>query len=372
MEYILNDIFNKITTIPLNEPIFIYTGVGSAAYLIKNENDELYLEPQNYQQYPPFLQNLKNTISNLHLFIILIDPCLENPPYIVNDIGLEQLNNDNENYKKHNIDYYSNQNKIYLYTYKKDVYTDPHREFNNAVNITTHLRKLNNYAVINNITTLYHNYTGIANNILAEFFDQEIIHNLDHIIYGLSARQDHGCQFDLTANSSYFPFKIYNNSINNERAIVKLFNIFSYILSVHTNYKYHLENQYNIYPVYMHNMINEQKKQVINNIKKNLRNNTFPILRIIARLITGDEKLENIKNIDFLENLPPLISPKAVELYNNKQHYILYYYLIDYFSIPLDIVVNLQNLDLTGKEMLEFIINDVDIYKWYDNINDFF
>ena len=53
---IINNIKNKINNIPINEPIYIYIGIGTYAGLINNNSG--ILEPQNYHQYPPFLQNL--------------------------------------------------------------------------------------------------------------------------------------------------------------------------------------------------------------------------------------------------------------------------------------------------------------------------
>ena len=84
LDDIINTIIEKISNIPLEDPVFIYTGVGASGSI--DHNGILQLE--NYHQYPPFLQNLKNTIPNLHIFIILIDPYQENPPYMVNDKNL--------------------------------------------------------------------------------------------------------------------------------------------------------------------------------------------------------------------------------------------------------------------------------------------
>mgnify|MGYP000925076089 CR=1 FL=1 len=43
-------------------------------------------------------------------------------------------------------------------------------------------------------------------------------------------------------------------------------------------------------------MIEKQKEQVIRSIKSELRNDIFSNLRIIVRLIKGDEKYEEITN----------------------------------------------------------------------------
>ena len=163
LDDIINNIINKIRNIPLEEPVFIYTGVGAAAGSV-DENGILQL--QNYHQYPPFLQNLKNTIPNLHIFIILIDPYQETPPYMATDKNLilgpnEMAPNEIANEMGPNemgpndilndpIEYYSNKNKnINVYVMRKCVYTDPYQPNNNYINITDQLRNLNSFAIDN-------------------------------------------------------------------------------------------------------------------------------------------------------------------------------------------------------------------------------
>ena len=106
LDVIINAIIEKISNIPLENPVFIYTGVGTSGSVDHNG----ILQLQNYHQYPPFLQNLKNTIPNLHIFIILIDPYQETPPYMVNDKNL-LLESNNENIEC----YTNNTNNLTVY-----------------------------------------------------------------------------------------------------------------------------------------------------------------------------------------------------------------------------------------------------------------
>ena len=57
---------------------------------------------------------------------------------------------------------------------RKSVYTDPYEAKENYINITDQLRHLNNFAINNNITTLYHDFSGRRNALLAEYFDKEL------------------------------------------------------------------------------------------------------------------------------------------------------------------------------------------------------
>ena len=386
LDDIINNIINKIRNIPLEEPVFIYTGVGAAAGSV-DENGILQL--QNYHQYPPFLQNLKNTIPNLHIFIILIDPYQETPPYMATDKNLilgpnEMAPNEIANEMGPNemgpndilndpIEYYSNKNKnINVYVMRKCVYTDPYQPNNNYINITDQLRNLNSFAIDNNITTLYHDFSGRQNSLLAEYFDKELNDNLDHIIYGLSAREDHGCMFDLTDISSYFPFKIdYIPFLNhNKRIIIKLFNIFRF--TTLDTIKEKLQIEMNNYPPYMHAMIEKQKEQVVNSLKKELRNDIFANLRIILRLNNGEEKYEEIKHVYFFNNLPECVKTKVLTMYHKKHFSKLLDYLINYYGKKIDIVSKIKELDLSGREILEFIINGSNPYDWYKSLDIFF
>jgi hypothetical protein len=84
LQDIYQDIQNKSAL--SREPVFIYTGVGTAAGL---RNADGTLELKNYHQYPPILQDLKNLIPALKLYIVLLDPCQECPPYMIKDKQME-------------------------------------------------------------------------------------------------------------------------------------------------------------------------------------------------------------------------------------------------------------------------------------------
>ena len=392
LDDIINTIIEKISNIPLKDPVFIYTGVGAAGYPEHNG----ILELENYHQYPPFLQNLKNTIPNLHLFIILIDPYQENPPYMVNDKNLIVEPNEiepnviepneiepneiepneiepNVIEPNSNLECYSNnRNNLTVYVMRKCVYTDPYEEKPDFINITKQLEELNSFAINNNITTLYHDFTGRKNALLAEYFDNELNDDLDHIVYGLSAREDHGCRFDLTGISSYFPFRVDFQPFinNNKRVIIRLFNIFRFMTMDTIEEK--LEIEMKNYPPYMLSMIEKQKEQVINAIKTELRNEIFANLRVILRLVKGEETYEEIKFVYFFNNLPEYEKTKALTMYHEKKFKNLLDYLMNYYGKKIDTVSKIKALDVSGREILEFIVNGSNPYDWYKSLDNFF
>jgi hypothetical protein len=388
---IITNIKERISVIPKDEPIFIYIGIGTSAGL-KNNNGVL--EPQNYHQYPPFLQDLKNKIVELNLFIVLIDPMQEQPPYSIADKGLDWVNNNDSNATAHTntIKFTSaapppTASGIAVFTLLQSVYTDPYECYGDSINITEELRELNKYVMEENITLLYHDFTGRRNNLLAEYFDPEIKTHLNHVVYGMSARQDHGCYFDLSEPSSYFPWGLcpptpvgkfcpgvcpagVRAGATDGRTCLKLFNIYYYIVNDCLNRLAQDAQYYSAVDV--NTMINTQIEQVISTIKSDLINHMLSLLRIIFRLIVGDEQRADI-NVEHCFNfISKIHREKFLNLYNDNNYIELYDKLIDYFSKDIDIVSKLKKHDLTGKEILLFIVSGDKPYEWYANIKHHF
>ena len=84
---------NEINEVPADCPVFIYIGVGAAAGVMQAQQHEEHeeqqheehqheeqaqqhqheaLAPANYHQFPPFVQDLYNSIPNIHLFIVVV------------------------------------------------------------------------------------------------------------------------------------------------------------------------------------------------------------------------------------------------------------------------------------------------------------
>jgi len=362
-------------------PALIYTGIGTVAGL-RNENGQL--DSMNYHQYPPFLQDLKNKYPFLSLFIVLIDPIQENPPYMIADKGF--LNNNVESNDDTKYKYDIKAEKITIYVLKQNVITEPYidpykgeenKNNINAINInamtdiTNDLRDLNQYTALkNNVTTVYHDFTGRRNDLLAEYFDEEIAAaDLNHIIYGLSVREDHGCYFDLNEISSYMPHRL-----NNAGSRIEFFNIFQYIKE--NRIKDIASDAKKYYPLSMHEMIHIQSEKVFAAIKTEFKNNIFSTMRVLLKLIRGEEKIEDgdVNNYLYIFRYIPKTKQRIVEeKFKQGLFREVFDYLIDFFSLKMEILVKLKQLDLTGKELIQFVINEheEDMYCWYDNLNYF-
>jgi hypothetical protein len=354
----------------------IYLGVGTYAGL-KEADGSLLLK--NYHQYPPFLQSLKNSRADVSLSVLLIDPCQENPPYMVEDMGLVPnhmglVPNHMGIVPKHmglvskpnnNLSddiYTAPDHSLTLYTLRQTVYTDPYEKRNDDdLNITAHLRDLNNYAMENNVLFIYHDFSGRNNRLLAEYFDADIKNHLDHIIYGLGLREDVGCYVDLTDLSSYHP--VYRSA----QGALKLFNVYDYIVNDKLNvmlYNSILNTDTNTDT----DMVNAHMQRLLIIVKQDLHNIVLQALRVVFRLITGEEVKE-------FETEYTYFSPEkrnlCLHFCREKNYGDLYDFLLTEFGKKLDVVAYIKKLDLTGREILEFITLGDDPFRWHDNVKHF-
>jgi hypothetical protein len=354
----LNDLKNEIAEIPPEDPVFIYVGVGTAA----NTKERLPLE--HYHQFPPFLQDLHNKIPNLHLFLILIDPLQENPPYVVSDYMLQGIQGNNTHYKSEFIQ---------TFVYRQRVYTDP--DLNEAdLNITPMLRDLNTFAKEKQISLLYHDFTGRQTALVAEYFDNENKEHLDQIIYGMSAREDHGCFFDLTQPSAYFPYKLVYPE--NSRPIVKMFNYYNYCVN-RTYHESALDLQ--AYPREMQDLAAVQKEQIIRTIHTQFKTTNLSALRQVRKLLLEDQAEQEQDQAEQVQahmanyifnDLPKFYREMFKDLFKEGEYDLLYEMVFNYTASELEKLAQLKELALTGEDLLTFITLDEDPYKWYNTMNE--
>ena len=366
----LNNLKNEILMLNNNGPVFIYVGVGTAQGII---NAEGILEPTNYHQFPPFVQDLKNRIENINLFLVLIDPRQENPLYLLRDYP---------ELEERDPDHYSG-TAMQVFVIRESVYTDIDDEPSYpAVNITETLRDLNKFALEQRASLLYHDFTGRRTATLAEYFQHELLNeHLDQIVYSLSAREDHGCYFDLAKMTSYYPIRLaqsevdavpYENNAVCNRPIIKMFNYYKFF----ANNSFHLileERQR--YSGEMQVLIDVQKEQIINDVMQTFKNSQIAVLRQLQHIQTGVAEPMKQYNSDQLAPLPTSF-PKALnhiylELMEKNEYQLAKEILEEFCAHRLDIFARLKGLDLSGEEMLMFITADEDPSRWLGNIKHF-
>jgi hypothetical protein len=365
-----NTLKNEIRTIPTDYPVFIYVCVGGASH----SDPDTELLPQDYQQFPPFLQAMHNTYPKLHLVILLIDPLQECPPRVVRDYSLQEMPDANQMY-------YKNQDgTIRTFVLKQAVYTDVEKELfyiNNAINITKELKELNEFARCNDVTLLYDTFTGRPISILAENYDMDNKKHLQQIVYGISGRDNHGCQTDLTHLLAYYPYRLEKNR-HTIRPIIHLYNHYKYIVNNdYTTMEYDLKQ----YPIEMHTWACLQKNKIIENNIDKFKNVHLSVLRDLYCAIhnnnhdddnhdddNNNNNNNNNNHIPNFKNLPLIYQGLFDDLYNQDDYSLLNELFSNYLASELEIIINLKNIELSGEQMLQMITNDDDPYKWYDNL----
>lgn len=344
------NIKNEILTLNKECPVFIYIGIGTAAGLI---NSDSVLEMQNYHQFPPFLQSLHQQVPEMHLFLGLIDPHQEDPPYLLQDIKLA-----------------SNNLHIHIHVWRQDVHTEPDEFFPVAsINISENLRDLNQFSMENNVSLLYHDFTGRRTALVAEYFDHEINGRLDQIVYGMSARENHGCYFDLAKPTSYFPFRIEKTEdLSNRRPIIKLFNYFKFIV----NDSFHLlRREISLFPEHMQPLIEEQKKQIISSYFDRFKYCEMSLLRQAHMAHNVREPIKENDTLTIHFDINRIQRHLFNELYKEKNYKLLYELVFNFCANQLNVISNVKQLDINGEEMLLIIIDDKNPYQWLKNIEMF-
>jgi hypothetical protein len=356
----------------IQAPTLIYIGVGTAA---TNHSANQGPNLANYHQYPPFLQDLKNKIPKLRLYLGLIDPHQEDPPRAVQDHFLRAEG-----------DHFTSQDRtVSLYVWRENVYTDPDENEvadaqaqapaqAQAHNITEQLRALNYFALNQGVSLLYHDFTGRKVRLLAEYFDQELGENIDQIVYGLSTRADHGCYFDLTQPNAFFPVKIDQHTQLPHTQVLKMFNFFKYINAPNRQNIYAAAAQElrTTYPPETYHFLEVQQEQISISQQAELRNNSMSMLRNIARLLKKDDEVADISNMNLFHFMGPLNRAPFIKMFETKNFSELFDSCYRYIAAQLELIAQIKNLDITGEEMLRFITADEDPYKWYNNIKYFF
>jgi hypothetical protein len=364
----LDDLKNEIVTIAADHPVFIYVGVGAAATF----GAERTLPLEQYQQFPPFLQDMRNLMPKLHMFLLLIDPQHENPPRVATDYALHDAYNSQCHYR-------NAEGTLHAFVYRYMVYTEAdihHRD--ESLDITSTLRELNNFAKEKQVSLLYHDFSGRRTGLLAEYFDQENREHLDQIVYGLSAREDHGCYFNLLEPHAYFPIRL-DKSEPNERPIVKMFNYYKYSVNDHLSLKELSVKELAMYPPEMHSFAEIQKKQIIQILYNQFKNSHLSILRQIRKkfidveqdLEPAQSEIEHEYQSKYIFNeLPYHLRKMFTELFKAKDYSLLYELLFNHSARELDTMAKLKEMDMSGTEILSFITLNEDPYQWYNTIKD--
>lgn len=225
----LDNIIVHINSVLMNDnkASIIYFAVGSAALtLVRLDDGQMIVTEDNYQQFPKFLKDMYRR-ETMNVFIILIDPCLETPLYIVNDKNLNDMLGHQAWKHDATFNVYE-KSSVYVYPIRRNIKVCIENLIHEADDITENLQNFHRLAKSENVFMFYYNFSGINISDVAEIFDHKNHDYLQQIVYGFGARQNHGCFVDLTSIDAQFAYKIVQKE---KRRCVEVFNIFKYLKS---------------------------------------------------------------------------------------------------------------------------------------------
>ena len=251
----------------------IFISIGSASNIESKLNNTI--DDKDMHQYPPYIRYVVG-VANLPIHILLIDPALEQCPYIIenNVINREQNITYYKNNTYDNIWYSGDEeNKVNIYCFNQYVYYmekgDP---INNSfgserIHINQQLKELNNICIEGGHLLFFHDFSGRDTYLLAMEFDDMLNNDRNHILYDISNRSLGSCSIDLTDKGNYYKIEKYDNS------------------------KYHIINPFinpnkEIMKAYYESSDNVYKNQLMEIMVRNINNVNVHIYYIYRRVNT--------------------------------------------------------------------------------------
>ena len=310
-----------------HEKKIVYIAIGSAHYRTEIINGIKQIDDKYNQQYPLYIRDLHLNNPDHKLYIVLIDPVLENPCYsvankIINTNQEIKSNDINENWQVTNYSniYENREDNVILMEFRNYVIYGENNYYNlesaSICDINNQLHTLNQIAMVDKWFINLMDYTGKDLYLLAEYFDKFIDNkDKDHIFYGLASRIEGGCYIDLTEKSVYFV-------TNRNHGYITAFTPYIYekdkLIDI---YKYFNKNQNNNIESYI---IIQQIKIAYNRIIHRFKSD---ILTIYRRFINYKNKYDksnkdNINNPQFYSSDCEFIKIKYdLDIKNKEEFY---------------------------------------------------
>ena len=388
MAYNLTTIIDSIELkvqheLPQNIPICIYVGTGTYAGLTKEVDGVRILEDENYHQFPPVLQKLYSDNKHMHFFCIYIDPALENPVFITQDMILRQKLFDNNQWKKDpdEFSYQNNRINIYPFRHSIKIKNTKYNIDNDYFDITNHMERLHKISIENNMLFVYHDFSGNDNiKYIEEYFMDTISNHLDHIIYGFGNGYISGCYYDFRKPETFFAYLC---DKHNMREIIKIFSIQQIInmynmLDNKTKYEIsfmqYMNNIISVFPEDMIDIILSQIKSYTDNFVYTFKNYIFTLLREIYDIqlkinksieIDLDENFYvfNVIGIEYKTKMIDMCKLRDNRIFEKTKEIISTKY-----KIELELICSQKN-HLKSNEIINIITNNNNKYTWCDTFN---
>ena len=360
MEEIL---FSVLETIHLNNEYntTIYVSIGCATLRGKRDPiTNIYkLDESLTQQYPPFLQQLKNENISVPIHIFLFDPLLEKIPYCVADITFTKLNDGWNQVNEHQ--YYNRDMNINVYVFRKTVFYEPFCNTNTQgystdkmINLSPFFNRLNELSMVNNWFTVACDFSGYDMKYVAFYYNSIISEHNDHIIYGLGICNEDTCSLKLT--ECIFVYKFTTTSG------IKVYNPFKKINPLF-DYLHSSDNPSDIAKC---KIMNHQKNQYFTYKKKFLLMKFMNCIRMTKLLSKGEEiKINEYTFTDYY--LIYMYNVDMHQFVQNKQYDTLFSILIDILINELtDYFQSHENPEQKSMKIVIDVLKEDNVYKWND------
>ena len=381
----LAEIVDDISVTILHNPeidrkiCFMYVCIGAFAGLVENINGNPVLEEKNYHQFPPALVHIYDTFPNSHFICIYIDPSLEQNPFVTTDPRMKSRFGDfySYNQKSHHG------NRISVFPFRKSIFVEStkYQQYHHdlCLNITPELEKLHQLAIEQNITMVYHNFTGHDDiKFIQQRFEPTITPHLDHIIYGLGCGNITGCYYDLTQPEAMFATKIVRGDV---RPMISIFNIDEVVYNYLSIYGDKPD-----FPTFLQSIIETYDDDVsaavivaqINHYIATFidifRNNIMYLLRLAKndeiKFLKGDKIIIDLNSYGFCHILSRDFARHISNLYKNPDENLfssIVELIYDHYQIQFELLGYRKKM--SGREFLSNIIADPDRYKWCNIFN---
>lgn len=334
--------------IPPNPTTVVYVSIGCFASETANYYSDI--KDSRNHEYPLFLRNMRKKYGKFNLHMFLIDPLLESPPYVCENVPESELSYSWTTID--NIKYTNREENINVYGLKSYVY---HRgsesiRFDTPRDYFSFFDKLNELSMKYNWTTFVFNHTGEYFSIAPTFYQQELYSHNDHIIYGYFVNdKESSCGINTSNHECDFITHMYNGKIY-------VFNPYYYMDDI------------KILPRDLEKIPHDKKKLAL----KQFDNTVISYKkRIIFDLLIALRNLNKKKEIsDYTKKIILKLFQKYKLNFNieNKDNYdILFEKFYDILRECLYEYLYLRYFEDTTfavEEILQQLVQEKDIYKW--------
>lgn len=349
----------------------IFVSIGSAAHtkIYDVTKDEWCLPEKTNQQHPVFLKNLQNKHPYVPIHIFLIDPELESPPFIIANHANKssewtdvQINSEWVADSRIDDVFHNVAKNIHVYCFRNYV-----SYFGNdnicigfsSVNIESFIDVLVMRSIDKHWLTIFHDFSGKSCQNVASLYDSRLGKHMEHIIFGLAARNDGGCYIDLEDPVCNFYYSVDSYG----RPIV--FNPYLYGDELHKLIKYIDELKIHESPDDVECVIKQTKIYI--QMKKEMLWTCVGILRRIKMIQTDKHIMLTSHELTYIKkkyNSPfdDLLIKKDYDQLFDIILKVVYTEIIILFSIfNHDKSFNVTS---TAKHIIDTIIAEHDPYKW--------